>query len=285
VTLSGENLMFASESHATGPVVRSGSITVWTDANGVADVSVSSQRAGKQVMTVTAGGVSKTQDIYFAAAAAGSGVSFDLDVPTTATPGSTFQVTGTLTDFFGNPVSTSAGRIAVAYDGPGIAFGTLPTRTDANGQFKFAVLLGANDNGTGTVTASYDQGGDLDFTGTLDGDLDINVSATVTVGSGTFSGTYGEVSAWTVDQGDGTAKVYVKFPTVGDKVRIGHQTGGSGSYETIYVKTTSSETMDGLRQVAGVGTYIVRTIDLASGTNRIRVDVGDDRLVQVRYND
>ncbi len=285
VTFSGTDLMFQSESHATGPVVRAGSITVWTDANGVADVSVSSQRAGAKVMTVTAGGVSSTKDIVFAEAGDTAGVELDLDVPTTATPGSTFQVTGTLTDFFGNPVSTTAGRVSVSYDGPGIAFGTLPTRTDANGEFKFAVLLGANDNGTGTVTASYDQGGDSDFTGTLDGDEDINVTASVTVGSGSFSGTYGTVSAWTVDQGDGTAKVYVKFPTIGEKVRIGHQTGGSGSYETIYVKTTSSETMDGLRQVAGVGTYVVRTIDLESGTNRIRVDVGDDRLVQVRYND
>jgi len=66
-------------------------------------------------------------------------------------------------------------------------------------------------------------------------------------------------------------------------VRIGHQTGGSGSYETIYVKTTSSETMDGLRIVEGIGTYIVRTIDLAD-INRIRVTVGDETPVQVRYN-
>ena len=96
---------------------------------------------------------------------------------------------------------------------------------------------------------------------------------------------YDTVSAWTVNQDDGTAKVYVKFPTIGEKVRIGHQTGGSGSYETIYVKTTTSETMDGLRIVEGVGTYIVRTIDLESGTNRIRVTVGDSTEVQVRYNE
>jgi hypothetical protein len=78
-------------------------------------------------------------------------------------------------------------------------------------------------------------------------------------------------------------KVYVKFPTVGEKVRISHQTGGSGSYESIYVKTTSSETMQGLRIVEGVGTYIVRTIDLEE-INRIRVTVGDEVLVQVRYD-
>jgi len=38
-----------------------------------------------------------------------------------------------------------------------------------------------------------------------------------------------------------------------------------------------------LRIVEGVGTYIVRTIALAD-INRIRVTVGDERPVQVRYN-
>ena len=94
---------------------------------------------------------------------------------------------------------------------------------------------------------------------------------------------YGEMSAWTKKINDTQAKVYVKFPTVGEKVRISHQTGGSGEYNTVYVKTTSSETMDGLRVVEGIGTYIVRTINLAD-INRIRVTVGDQTPVQVRYN-
>ncbi len=94
---------------------------------------------------------------------------------------------------------------------------------------------------------------------------------------------YGEMTAWTKRISDDQVKVYVKFPTVGEKVRIGHQTGGSGSYESVYVRTTSSETMEGLRIVEGVGTYIVRTIDLEE-INRIRVTVGDEVLVQVRYD-
>jgi hypothetical protein len=94
---------------------------------------------------------------------------------------------------------------------------------------------------------------------------------------------YGDIKAWTKRISDSQVKVYVKYPTVGEKVRISHQTGGSGSYESVYVKTTSSETMEGLRIVEGVGTYIVRTIDL-SEINRIRVTVGDSVEVQVRYN-
>jgi hypothetical protein len=94
---------------------------------------------------------------------------------------------------------------------------------------------------------------------------------------------FAEVSAWTKRISDTQLKVYVKYPTVGEKVRISRQTGGSGDYETVYVKTTSSETMQGLRVVEGVGTYIVRTINL-SNINRIRVTVGGSELVQVRYN-
>jgi hypothetical protein len=283
VTFSGENLIFEVDADSAGEVYSPGSITVWTDSNGEVDfVDISSQYAGKQVLTVTAGGQSATKDIYFGAVGADAGDPLSLDMPATAAPGSTFQVTGTLVDAFGNPVQvTTAGDISVTYTGPGIAFGNLPDKTDANGQFKFAVLLGTNDTGSGTVTASYDQNSDDDFTDAKD----ISVSKSINNGSGTFTGTYGEMSAWTVNQDDGTAKVYVKFPTIGEKVRIGHQTGGSGSYETIYVKTTSSETMDGLRQVAGVGTYVVRTIDLEDGTNRIRVTVGDSTEVQVRYNE
>jgi hypothetical protein len=150
------------------------------------------------------------------------------------------------------------------------------------------VLLGSNDTGTGTVTASYNQDGSGDVG---DSDKDITESESINNGSGTFTGTYGDVTAWTVNQGDGTAKVYVKFPPVGEKLRILHQTGGSGSYTSIYADTTDSEDMDGLRQVAGVGTYVVRTIDLADGTNRIRVSLdGEDIEVNgkdrpARYNE
>ena len=106
---------------------------------------------------------------------------------------------------------------------------------------------------------------------------------TITESTSDETAEYGEMKAWTKRISDTQAKVYVKFPTVGEKVRISHQTGGSGEYNTVYEKTTSSETMDGLRIVEGVGTYIVRTIDLEE-INRIRVTVGDETPVQVRYN-
>ena len=89
-----------------------------------------------------------------------------------------------MTDAYGNVVAVpTAGDAAVTYAGPGIIFGTLPDKFDANGQMKFAVLLGANDSGTATVTVSYDQNSDDDFTGVALGDLDVVVVETVVVGT------------------------------------------------------------------------------------------------------
>ena len=74
----------------------------------------------------------------------------------------------------------------------------------------------------------------------------------------------------------------MKYPTIGQKVQITQQTGGSGPYEEIFGKTLQSENDESLR-VNIHGSYIVRTIDL-EGINRLRVTIGDTRIVQVRYN-
>ena len=62
-------------------------------------------------------------------------------------------------------------------------FGALPNTFDVNGQLKFAVLLGTNDQGIGSISVSYDQASDNDFTGTAAGDLDLVVTKTLTVGA------------------------------------------------------------------------------------------------------
>lgn len=102
-------------------------------------------------------------------------------------------------------------------------------------------------------------------------------------GLGLSSQEYGEASAWTKRISDTQAKVYVKYPTLGSKVRILHQTGGSGSYDSIFAKTIDSADDSSLRVVPGVGTYVVRTIDLAE-INRIRVRIDDEQMWKVRYN-
>ena len=181
VTFSGTDLLFMEGSQ----VYASGSITLQTNASGQVDVTVYSNKSGAKTLTVTSGGVSSTKTIYFAAAAATAGTSLVISAPASVAAGSTGQVVATLTDKFGNPVRvTDSADILVTYSGPGIAFpSTLPTTTDANGQLKFAVLMGNNDSGTGTVTVSYDQSSDDDFTGAVTGDLDLNVTATFAVGA------------------------------------------------------------------------------------------------------
>ena len=147
---------------------------------------LSNKAVTDSVITVTSNGASNTtaKKVSFTAAAATTGTSLVVTAPASALPGSTFQVTATLTDKYGNPVAVSTTTdVLVEYNGPGIVFGTLPNTFNAKGQLTFAVLLGSNDSGTATLTVSYDQSSDNDFTGTATGDLDLVVAKTVVVGA------------------------------------------------------------------------------------------------------
>ena len=266
-----------------GDVWSSGSATFRTNASGAFDIEVFSNQTGTKTITIASGSGSKDVKIKYVAADDSTGTTLTISAPDTVQAGSTLVATALLTDKFGNPIDVAAANanagqdFAFSSDSPGVQVGSNPDETGADGTAKLQYLLGSNDDsGTITITASYDKNGDEDYA-----DFgDLVVIKTVTIG--TVTSDYGTVSAWTKDMGDGTAKVYVKFPTIGDKVRIGHQTGGSGSYETIFVKTIASES-DSALTVNSNGSYIVRTIDLED-INRIRVTVGDERLVQVRYN-
>jgi hypothetical protein len=164
VTVSGAGLYFSTTIAGTG-VVSKDSIVLNSTAGGAVTVFVYGQVSGKQTITFTAGSATKTQDVTWAAAAAATGTTLTVNTPATAMPGSTFMVTGTLTDKYGNPVQiATAGTgvnptLAVSYVGPGLVSGSLPTTTSAAGMFTFYVLLGSNDSGTATVTASFDADG------------------------------------------------------------------------------------------------------------------------------
>ena len=168
-----------------------GSLTFIADGSGEFAVNILSNKAvTDSVITVTSNGASNTtaKKVSFNAAAATTGTSLVVSAPASALPGSTFQVTATLTDKYGNPVAVSTTTdVLVEYSGPGIVFGALPNTFNAKGQLKFAVLLGSNDSGTGTVTVSYDQASDNDFTGTATGDLDLVVAKSVVVGASAAS--------------------------------------------------------------------------------------------------
>jgi len=188
VTITGTSDMLFSN----GGVYSFGSITLVADSSGEFDVSVYSNKVQKDtVVTVTSNGASATKKVTFTTGGADSGKSVSFaGTPVAAAPGSTFQVVMTLKDAYGNAVDATNTDVDVTYTGPGIVFGSLPSDTDANGQAKFAVLLGTNDSGTATITFGYDTNNDGDYTDTDE----FNTSYTVTVGSvakvnvGSFNG-------------------------------------------------------------------------------------------------
>ncbi|CAB4542829.1 unannotated protein [freshwater metagenome] len=190
ITVSAAGLQFAAESDTWFGV---GSIAGTTNASGQFVVKVYSNLAGSQTVTATAGGVSRTQELVFQQAKDDTGFTLTLSAPTNAPKGSTFKVTATLRDEFGNLVTTSstatnfndgttAPTFNMTYTGPGLIVGALPTAT-VNGLAEFSVLLGANDTGSISVTASYD----ADGTGTAS--AAVAASASVAVGSAPVSTT------------------------------------------------------------------------------------------------
>ena len=90
------------------------------------------------------------------------------------------------------------------------------------------------------------------------------------------------MSWWTKRMGETEVKVYIKCPELNAKIRVLHQTGGSGDYESVYVKTITDEN-DPVMVINEFGKYIVRTIELEE-INRIRIRIDDVELWKVRYN-
>ena len=150
VTLTAPGVLFVS-----GTSYTVGSATVSTTNAGAYSVDVYTNTAGTHTITATAGTVSKTKAVVFDAALLSSGASLVVDAPASIAAGSSFTVKVTLKDVFGNPVAADTTRFGLTYSGAGISL-SVPTVTNAKGEASFAVLLGSNDTGAGTITATYD---------------------------------------------------------------------------------------------------------------------------------
>jgi hypothetical protein len=151
VTVSAPGLSFKS-----GDDYTVGSATVMTNSSGAYTVEVRSNLAGEQLVTVTSGAATKTKSIGFDAVAQSVGTSLVIDAPANVSAGSSFSVTVSLKDAFGNPVTTSTAAVfTLSYKGAGIAL-SVPSDTDTSGEATFAVLLGSKDTAVGTITATYD---------------------------------------------------------------------------------------------------------------------------------
>jgi protocatechuate 3,4-dioxygenase beta subunit len=159
VTISGSSdLLFVADG-----VYAFGSLTAWAAGDdGAFAFNIHSNKSGTYTVTVTSGGVSKTEDIVISAPLDDAEENVTLTV-TNAEPGKTMTVSGTVTDEFGNAVAVQQADFSLTYTGPGFVVGSLPTSVDSTGKFEFKVLLGANDTLSGSVSVETagDDGADL----------------------------------------------------------------------------------------------------------------------------
>jgi hypothetical protein len=147
-----------------------GSATLTLRPNGqTVNVKFAGGKTGTATVTFTNGSATTTSQVVFDAAPSDKGTAIAWDT-TAIESGKTRVVTGTLTDANGNPVDTTrAGETAgdsgtaslvVEWSGTGgIVVGTMPTETDANGKFRVSVLTSATDQGSLTITATYNPQG------------------------------------------------------------------------------------------------------------------------------
>jgi hypothetical protein len=197
VTISAPGLLFNTGALNTSTVQKYtvGSITVMASNVGAYSVEVRSNLSGAQTVTVTSGTAVKTVVVTFDAPLEANATQLTVSTPASTEVGSSFQAVVSLKDVFGNGVQTTTAAVfTLTYAGKGMAL-TVPSDTGADGTVTFGVLVGANDKGTGTVTASYN--GDASKTTTDDNITVVNTiqigaaavaSSDLKVNVGTFSG-------------------------------------------------------------------------------------------------
>jgi hypothetical protein len=260
LTIAGSGLQFIKNG---ATIYGKDSLTVYTDASGNWAIDVASNKAGKQTLTLTSGSVSQVVTVTFKAAGADTGAALTLDAPANVLPGRTLTLTATLADKYGNGVDTDANvssgssvsrTVSVAWSGPGLISGTLPTAFDADGKLTVKVLLGATETGSGVFTVKYDRNndGDYDDTASTVASPDITKTATVTVGAAPV------VVAPT--------KANVVAKTKAFSVSV----SGNASAKNVVVKV-AGKTVATLKGSASAKTY---TVKATKGSKKVTVYVG-----------
>ena len=193
VTLAGTGLLFKFTTAGSKDIYATGSITVPADADGKYTVSVWSQKAGTQTVTITSGSAKSLVEIKFAQALATAATVLTVDAPAYILPGRTLVVTAKAVDKFGNGVDVADTHASVTYTGPGLVVGSLPTQTDANGELSFRVLLGADEVGSATVVVKVSADADTTF----DETGDLAVTKIVSIGAAPVAGATARVAGST----------------------------------------------------------------------------------------
>lgn len=156
VTFTVSNGRITSGHSAPGSIPSSAgtSVSVTTDANGVATAYVTSDTTGAQTVTATSGSATNSSTITYTAPAASTAMKVAVTpTPATVNPGSSQKFTFTVTDQYGNGVPGVV--VAITQNGPGIlTAGGGNQTTDANGQVSALLTTQSTDTGTGSVTGN-----------------------------------------------------------------------------------------------------------------------------------
>jgi len=181
VVMSGIPVTFSVA--GTGAAVTSNTVTSFTGADGTTTASVYAWKAGKYVVTATAGGKSATANTYWSQQTATE--ARKLAVTTTGN-----SVVATVTDRFGNPIAgvpLKANRVAGSGVGNFAGSSSATGTTDENGQVEFVVSggsatvkVGFNPTDT-TTTLTYGQSDALK--GLIDGVDATNTFTATTTGT------------------------------------------------------------------------------------------------------
>mgnify|MGYP000128401974 CR=1 FL=1 len=164
VTVEGEGLQFESSDSASSQS-GVGKYSFYATETGTFDLLVASHKSGAQTVKISVGNLVSYVVVNFDLPASDAGTALTIDAPTWSMPGKTVIVSSMLKDKFGNAVSSDDVKLTV--NGLGglyqSAYGS-----DDKGLTTAGVALGINEGGALSVTASYDQNGDGDYTDTND---------------------------------------------------------------------------------------------------------------------
>ncbi len=274
VTVSGPSTILFYK----GTKAAFGSLSFYAEAT-TGDYSfgaVSNIAQTESVVTVASQGGTREVKVTFQRALANSGVNLAVNAPASVTPGSTLVVKVKLTDKFGNPVRNNNGAtppvleadhaVNVVYSGPGLIVGTVPNTTDANGEIELRVLLGGNDSGSATVTATFKNGNAATTN-------DIVVQRTITIG--------------TAASVDGQARGWTRFLSASNEMKIyARDVVGAGKVQFIVngreiAWIRAVDATDPKLNVMNDG--MVRSVfvrDMLVGRNVIEIFVDGERLVR-----
>jgi hypothetical protein len=148
VTISAKGLLFAFTTAGSATIYGMDTITVNTNAAGAYSVEVYGDRGGKQTITVTAGAATASASVTFAV---GTPAALDLKTTKVAKSGRAVDVVATVTDKYG--VASKGSTVSFVTTGAGY-LNSASGVTDANGKVSLKLILGSDEKGITTISAT-----------------------------------------------------------------------------------------------------------------------------------